>query len=63
MTFSTGGLSNSLYGQFKHFSSIERFKKKFLSQSSLIKNYTKDMTEEQREDYIEECNFKVSCCP
>ena len=24
-----------------------------MSQSSLIKNYTKDMTEEQREDYIE----------
>ena len=53
MTFSTGGLSNSLYGQFKHFLLSNDLKREFLSQSSLIKNYTKDMTEEQREDYIE----------
>ena len=51
--FSTGGLSNSLYGQFKHFLLSNDLKREFLSQSSLIKNYTKDMTEEQREDYIE----------
>lgn len=51
--FSTEGLSNSLYGQFKHFLLSNDLKREFLSQSSLIKNYTKDMTEEQREDYIE----------
>ena len=51
--FSTGSLSNSLYGQFKHFLLSSDLKREFLSQSSLIKNYTKDMTEEQREDYIE----------
>lgn len=56
--FSTGGLSNSLYGQFKHFLLSNDLKREFLSQSSLIKNYTKDMTEEQREDYIENAILK-----
>ena len=56
--FSTGGLSNSLYGQFKHFLLSNDLKREFLSQSSLIKNYTKDMTEEQLEDYIEDAISK-----
>ena len=51
--FSPGGLSNSLYGQFKHFLLSNDLKREFLLQSSLVKNYTKDMTEEQRENYIE----------
>jgi wzz homolog len=52
--FSPSGLSNSLYGQFKHFLLSNDLKREFLSQSDLIKNYTKDMTEEQRYDYIED---------
>jgi len=56
--FSTGGLSNSLYGQFKHFLLSNDLKREFLSQSSLIKNHTKDMTEEQLEDYIEDAISK-----
>lgn len=51
--FSAVGLSNFLYGQLKHFLLSNDLRREFLSQSSLVKNYTKDMTEEQREDYIE----------
>lgn len=56
--FSPSGLSNSLYGQFKHFLLSNDLKREFLSQSSLIKNHTKDMTEEQLEDYIEDAISK-----
>ena len=52
--FSPSGLSNSLYGQFKHFLLSNDLKREFLSQSDVVKNYTKDMTEEQRYDYIED---------
>lgn len=51
--FSTGKLSNSLYGQFKHFLLSSDLKREFLSQSTLVKDYTKEMTDEQRENYIE----------
>ena len=51
--FSTGKLSNSLYGQFKHFLLSIDLKREFLSQSTLVKDYTKEMTDEQRENYIE----------
>lgn len=51
--FSTGKLSSSLYGQFKHFLLSNDLKREFLSQSTLVKDYTKEMTEEQRENYIE----------
>lgn len=52
--FSPSGLSNSLYEQFKHFLLSNDLKREFLSQSDVVKNYTKDMTEEQRYDYIED---------
>ena len=51
--FSTGKLSNSLYEQFKHFLLSSDLKREFLSQSTLVKDYTKEMTDEQRENYIE----------
>ena len=51
--FSTGKLSNSLYGQFKHFLLSIDLKREFLSQSTLVKDYTKEMTDEQRDNYIE----------
>ena len=51
--FSTGVLSNSLYGQFKHFLLSNDLKRKFLEQSEWLKNYTKNMTEEQKHAYIE----------
>lgn len=51
--FSTGELSNSLYGQFKHFLLSNDLKRKFLEQSEWLKNYTKNMTEEQKHTYIE----------
>ncbi|WP_455935914.1 LPS O-antigen chain length determinant protein WzzB [Haemophilus sp.] len=51
--FSAGGLSDSLYGQFKHFLLSSDLKREFLSQSTLVKEYTKEMTEEQRSNYIE----------
>jgi len=51
--FSTGVLSNSLYGQFKHFLLSNDLKRKFLEQSEWLKNYTKNMTEEQKHSYIE----------
>ena len=51
--FSTGELSNSLYGQFKHFLLSNDLKRKFLEQSEWLKNYTKNMTEEQKHAYIE----------
>ena len=51
--FSAGGLSDSLYGQFKHFLLSSDLKREFLSQSTLVKEYTKEMTEEQRANYIE----------
>ena len=52
--FSTGKLSDSLYGQFKHFLLSNDLKRQFLEQSEWVKNYTKDMTEEQKRKYIEE---------
>ena len=51
--FSTGELSSSLYGQFKHFLLSNDLKRKFLEQSEWLKNYTKNMTEEQKHAYIE----------
>ena len=51
--FSTEVLSNSLYGQFKHFLLSNDLKRKFLEQSEWLKNYTKNMTEEQKHAYIE----------
>lgn len=51
--FSTGKLSNSLYEQFKHFLLSSDLKREFLSQSTLVKDYTKEMTDEQRDNYIE----------
>ena len=51
--FSTGKLSNSLYEQFKHFLLSSDLKREFLSQSTLVKGYTKEMTDEQRDNYIE----------
>ena len=51
--FSTGELSSSLYGQFKHFLLSNDLKRKFLEQSEWLKNYTKNMTEEQKHTYIE----------
>ena len=51
--FSAGKLSGSLYGQFKHFLLSNDLKRKFLEQSELLKNYTKNMTEEQKHAYIE----------
>lgn len=56
--FSTGGLSSSLYGQFKHFLLSNDLKRKFLEQSEWVKNYTKDMTEDQKRKYIEETVLK-----
>ena len=52
--FSTGSLSNTLYSQFKHFLLSNDLKRQFLEQSEWVKNYTKDMTEEQKRKYIEE---------
>ena len=52
--FSTGKLSDSLYGQFKHFLLSNDLKRQFLEQSEWVKNYTKEMTEEQKRKYIEE---------
>ena len=52
--FSAGKLSDSLYGQFKHFLLSNDLKRQFLEQSEWVKNYTKDMTEEQKRKYIEE---------
>lgn len=52
--FSAGKLSDSLYGQFKHFLLSNDLKRQFLEQSGWVKNYTKDMTEEQKRKYIEE---------
>ena len=51
--FSAGVLSSSLYAQFKHFLLSSDLKRQFLEQSVWIKNYTKEMTEEQRHIYIE----------
>lgn len=51
--FSTGKLSNSLYEQFKHFLLSSDLKREFLLQSTLVKDYTKEMTDEQRDNYIE----------
>lgn len=51
--FSTGKLSNSLYEQFKHFLLSSDLKREFLSQSTLVKDYTKEMADEQRDNYIE----------
>ena len=51
--FSTGVLSNSLYGQFKHFLLSNDLKRKYLEQSEWLKNYTKNMTEDQKHAYIE----------
>ncbi|EIG24432.1 LPS O-antigen chain length determinant protein WzzB [Haemophilus paraphrohaemolyticus] len=51
--FSAGALSDSLYGQFKHFLLSNDLKRKFLEQSEWLKNYTKNMTEEQKHAYIE----------
>lgn len=52
--FSAGKLSDSFYGQFKHFLLSNDLKRQFLEQSEWVKNYTKDMTEEQKRKYIEE---------
>ena len=52
--FSTGKLSDSLYEKFKHFLLSNDLKRQFLEQSEWGKNYTKDMTEEQKRKYIEE---------
>jgi wzz homolog len=52
--FSAGKLSDSLYGQFKHFLLSNDLKRQFLEQSEWVKNYTKEMTEEQTRKYIEE---------
>ncbi|VTX57896.1 LPS O-antigen chain length determinant protein WzzB [Haemophilus haemolyticus] len=51
--FSAGKLSGSLYGQFKHFLLSNDLKRQFLEQSEWLKNYTKNMTEEQKHAYIE----------
>ncbi|OOF64402.1 LPS O-antigen chain length determinant protein WzzB [Rodentibacter sp. Ppn85] len=51
--FSAGKLSGSLYGQFKHFLLSNDLKRQFLEQSEWVKNYTKDMTDEQKHTYIE----------
>lgn len=51
--FSAGALSGSLYGQFKYFLLSNDLKRKFLEQSEWLKNYTKNMTEEQKHAYIE----------
>ena len=50
--FSAGKLSDSLYGQFKHFLLSNDLKRQFLEQSEWVKNYTKDMTEEQKENIL-----------
>lgn len=52
--FSAGKLSDSVYGQFKHFLLSNDLKRQFLEQSEWVKNYTKEMTEEQKRKYIEE---------
>ena len=52
--FSAGKLSDSLYGQFKHFLLSNDLKRQFLEQSEWVKNYTKEMTEDQKRKYIEE---------
>lgn len=52
--FSAGKLSDSLYGQFKHFLLSNDLKRQFLEQSEWVKNYTKEMQEEQKRKYIEE---------
>ena len=51
--FSAGKLSDSLYGQFKHLLLSNDLKRQFLEQSEWLKNYTKNMTEEQKHAYIE----------
>lgn len=51
--FSAEKLSASLYGQFKHFLLSNDLKRQFLEQSEWVKDYTKDMTEDQKRDYIE----------
>ncbi|OOF86130.1 LPS O-antigen chain length determinant protein WzzB [Rodentibacter ratti] len=51
--FSAGKLSASLYGQFKHFLLSNDLKRQFLEQSEWVKDYMKDMTEEEKRDYIE----------
>ena len=52
--FSAEKLSDSLYGQFKHFLLSNDLKRQFLEQSEWVKNYTKEMTEDQKRKYIEE---------
>lgn len=52
--FSAGKLSGSLYEQFKHFLLSNDLKRQFLEQSEWVRNYTKEMTEEQKRKYIEE---------
>ena len=52
--FSAEKLSDSLYGQFKHFLLSNDLKRQFLDQSEWVKNYTKEMTEDQKRKYIEE---------
>ena len=56
--FSAGKLSDSLYGQFKHFLLSNDLKRQFLEQSEWVKNYTKEMTEDQKRKYIEETVLK-----
>ena len=56
--FSAEKLSDSLYGQFKHFLLSNDLKRQFLEQSEWVKNYTKDMTEDQKRKYIEETASK-----
>lgn len=51
--FSTGSLSNTLYSQFKHFLLSNDLKRQFLEQSEWVKNYTKEMTEEQKRSLVE----------
>ena len=52
--FSAEKLSDSFYGQFKHFLLSNDLKRQFLEQSEWVKNYTKEMTEDQKRKYIEE---------
>lgn len=52
--FSEDKLSTELYNQFKHFLLSNDLKRQFLQQSTWVKSYTQNMTEEKKKNYLEE---------
>lgn len=50
--FSATGLANSLYEEFSHYLRSNELKRAFLEQSEIVKEYTKEMNEKQKREYI-----------